>query len=79
MINLWFFENLFLLFNFEIIKFLVSGKFTVVFQAERPSDSKLVAFKIIKIYDIKNKSLVDKCLKDVNLLKRVGHPNIIKY
>ena len=65
--------------GFRIIKFLGSGKFSVVYQAERQSDSKLVALKIIKIYDIKDKNLVEKCLQEVNLLKRVNHPNIIKY
>ena len=65
--------------GFRIIKFLGSGKFSVVYQAERQADSKLVALKIIKIYDIKDKSLVEKCLQEVNLLKRVNHPNIIKY
>ena len=38
-----------------------------------------MALKIIKIYDIKDKNLVEKCLQEVNLLKRVNHPNIIKY
>ena len=61
------------------IKFLGSGKFSVVYEAERQLDSKLVALKIIKIYDIKDKNLVEKCLQEVNLLKRVNHPNIIKY
>ena len=65
--------------GFKIIKFLGSGKFSVVYQAERQIDSKLVALKIIKIYDIKDKNLVEKCLQEVNLLKRVNHPNIIKY
>ena len=65
--------------GFKIIKFLGSGKFSVVYQAERQVDSKLVALKIIKIYDIKDKNLVEKCLQEVNLLKRVNHPNIIKY
>ena len=65
--------------GFKIIKFLGKGKFSVVYQAERQADSKLVALKIIKIYDIKDKSLVEKCLQEVNLLKRVNHPNIIKY
>ena len=65
--------------GYRIIKFLGSGKFSVVYQAERQIDSKLVALKIIKIYDIKDKNLVEKCLQEVNLLKRVNHPNIIKY
>ena len=65
--------------GFRIIKFLGSGKFSVVYQAERQADSKLVALKIIKIYDIKDNNLVEKCLQEVNLLKRVNHPNIIKY
>ena len=65
--------------GYRIIKFLGSGKFSVVYEAKRQLDSKLVALKIIKIYDIKDKNLVEKCLQEVNLLKRVNHPNIIKY
>jgi len=65
--------------GYKILKFLGSGKFSVVYEAERQLDSKLVALKIIKIYDIKDKNLVEKCLQEVNLLKRVNHPNIIKY
>ena len=65
--------------GYRIIKFLGSGKFSVVYEAERQLDSKLVALKIIKIYDIKDKNLVEKCLQEVNLLKRVNPPNIIKY
>ena len=65
--------------GYRIIKFLGRGKFSIVYQAERQADSKLVALKIIKIYDIKDKNLVEKCLKEVDLLKRVNHPNIIKY
>ena len=49
--------------GFKIIKFLGKGKFSVVYQAERQADSKLVALKIIKIYDIKDKNLVEKCLQ----------------
>lgn len=65
--------------GYKILKFLGKGKFSVVYQAERQTDFKLVALKIIKIYDIKDKNTVEKCLQEVNLLKRVNHPNIIKY
>ena len=36
--------------GYRIIKFLGRGKFSIVYQAERQADSKLVALKIIKIY-----------------------------
>ena len=65
--------------GYKIIKFLGKGKFSDVYQAERQLDSKLVALKIIKIYDIMDKETVQKCLQEVDLLKRVSHPNIVKY
>ena len=49
------------------------------YQAERQLDSKLVALKIIKFYDIMDKETVQKCLQEVDLGKRVSHPNIVKY
>lgn len=65
--------------GYKIIKFLGRGKFSTVYQAERQKDQKLVALKIIKIYDIMDKNLIDKCLQEVNLLQKVSHPNIVKY
>ncbi|MCQ2816851.1 MAG: protein kinase [archaeon] len=65
--------------GFKIIKFLGRGKFSVVYQAERQTDNKLVALKIIKTYDIKDKETLNKCLKEVNLLKTVDHPYIVRY
>ena len=65
--------------GYKIIKFLGKGKFSDVYQAERQLDQKLVALKIIKIYDIMDKETVQKCLQEVDLLKKVSHPNIVKY
>ena len=65
--------------GYKIIKYLGSGKFSTVYQAERQLDQKLVALKIIKIYDIMDKTLVEKCLQEVELLKKVNHPFIVKY
>jgi len=65
--------------GYKIIKFLGKGKFSDVYQAERQIDQKLVALKIIKIYDIMDKETVQKCLQEVDLLKKVSHPNIVKY
>ena len=44
--------------GYKIIKFLGKGKFSDVYQAERQIDQKLVALKIIKIYDIMDKETV---------------------
>ena len=65
--------------GYKIIKYLGSGKFSTVYQAERQLDQKLVALKIIKIYDMMDKNTVDKCLQEVELLKKVNHPFIVKY
>ena len=65
--------------GYKIIKFLGRGKFSTVYQAEKQADHKLVALKIIKIYDIMDRNTIDKCLQEVNLLQKVNHPNIVKY
>lgn len=43
------------------------GKFSYVFKAKRTSDSKLIALKLIKIFDMDNEHQRDTCLKEVQL------------
>lgn len=45
-----------------------SGKFSVVFKAEREQDKLVVALKLIKIFDMKEQDQREKCLKEVQLL-----------
>ena len=42
-----------------------SGKFSVVFKAEREADWLVVALKLVKIFDMKEPQQREKCLKEV--------------
>lgn len=43
------------------------GKFSYVFKARQTADNKLIALKLIKIFDMDNESQRDTCLKEVQL------------
>ena len=51
--------------GFEIMKLIGQGKFSYVFKAMRQEDKKLVALKLIKIFDMENEKQRDSCLKEV--------------
>lgn len=51
--------------GYKISKPIGTGKFSVVFKAERLNDGLLVALKLIKIFDMQDPKLRDKCLKEV--------------
>ena len=40
--------------GFEIQKLIGQGKFSYVFKSKRVSDSRMVALKLIKIFDMEN-------------------------
>lgn len=65
--------------GYRVIKPIGSGKFSVVYKAERITDGMQVALKNIKIFDVVDPKQRDKCLKEVRLLQSLDHPNIIKY
>ena len=55
------------------------GKFSVVYKAKRKKDNKSVALKKINV-DVMDKTELDQCLKEVEMLQAVtDHPNIISY
>jgi len=39
--------------GYKIVKPIGSGKFSVVFKAEREGDGEIVALKLVKIFDMK--------------------------
>lgn len=43
------------------------GKFSYVFKARRVEDKRMVALKLIKIFDMENEKQRDSCLKEVQL------------
>ena len=65
--------------EYQVLKAIGKGKFSVVYRAKRQVDQRLVAVKKVAIVDIMDKKTRDKCLKEVKLLQSLEHPNIIQY
>ena len=71
--------------GYRIIKSIGEGKFSYVFRAE--NEQKIpyalknikVFIRLIQIFDMADQKQRDKCLKEVDLMKPLDHPNIIKY
>lgn len=64
--------------NYEIIKPLGKGKFSIVYMAKRLTDDSMCALKKINIFDMMVPKQREKCLKEVRLLQSLDHPNIVK-
>lgn len=64
--------------DYEIVKPLGKGKFSVVYMAKRLTDGSMCALKKINIFDMMVPKQREKCLKEVRLLQSLDHPNIVK-
>merc|ERR1719310_1577502 len=64
--------------NYEIVKPLGKGKFSIVYMAKRLTDDSMCALKKINIFDMMVPKQREKCLKEVRLLQSLDHPNIVK-
>lgn len=65
--------------GYKIIKFLGQGQYSLVFYAENSISHEHCALKILKEYSSMSEVEKNKCLQEVNLLKSLNHPGIIKY
>eukprot|EP00945_MAST-04E_sp_MAST-4E-sp1_P007585 g7585.t1 len=65
--------------DYNVIKAIGKGKFSVVYRAIHKESERVVALKRIAIVDITDDRQRLKTLKEVRLLQRLDHPNIIKY
>ena len=63
---------------YTVGKAIGRGHFSVVYKAKDNNSRSLVALKKINIYDMPRDAR-EKCLKEVDLLKSLDHPNIIRY
>ena len=63
--------------NYEKLCNIGNGAFRKVFKAREISTGRLVAVKKIKINQSRNN--YDNIINEINLLKKIDHPNIIKY
>lgn len=64
---------------FDIEKKIGQGQFSVVFKARSKTDSETVALKKIQIFEMVDAKARQDCLKEIELLQSLDHPNIIKY
>merc|ERR1712241_1339433 len=65
--------------NFNIDKKIGKGQFSVVYRAKASHDDKIVALKKVQIFEMMDaKSRLD-CMKEIQLLQQLDHPNVIKY
>ncbi|KAG9410642.1 Serine/threonine-protein kinase Nek7 [Aphanomyces cochlioides] len=65
--------------DYEIVKPIGKGKFSVVYRAKRRRDDVLVALKKVNIFNLMDAKAREKTLKEVRLVQSVHHPNIIQY
>ena len=65
--------------QYEVIKPIGKGKFSVVYRARCTSSNRLVALKRIGIFDLMNAKAREKTLKEVRLVQSLAHPHLIEY
>ena len=65
--------------DYEILRRIGSGKFSVVYKARRKADGHILALKKVQVFDIKDTKAREKCLKEVKLLQNLKHENVVKY
>uniref|UniRef100_A0A0N5AT41 NEK6-subfamily protein kinase n=1 Tax=Syphacia muris TaxID=451379 RepID=A0A0N5AT41_9BILA len=64
---------------FEIEKKIGKGQFSDVHRARCKKDGKVLALKRIKVYEMVDQKTLDDCQKEIRLLEKLDHVNIIKY
>lgn len=65
--------------NFEIEKKIGRGQFSVVYRARCLVNDTIVALKKVQIFDMMDAKARQDCIKEIDLLKQLNHPNVIKY
>eukprot|EP00056_Hartaetosiga_gracilis_P021955 m.27429 g.27429 ORF g.27429 m.27429 type:complete len:306 (-) comp9351_c0_seq3:1147-2064(-) len=65
--------------NYSVEKKIGRGQFSVVYKARCLVNNKLVAFKKVQIFEMMDAKARQDCINEIDLLKSLNHPNIIKY
>ncbi|KAI1882375.1 hypothetical protein AGOR_G00250040 [Albula goreensis] len=65
--------------NFRIEKKIGRGQFSEVYKATYLLDDKQVALKKVQIFEMMDAKARQDCIKEIDLLKQLNHPNVIKY
>lgn len=65
--------------NFTIEKKIGRGQFSVVYKAVCNVDNRKVALKKVQIFEMVDAKARQDCINEIDLLKNLDHPNVIKY
>ncbi|CAB1332300.1 unnamed protein product [Coregonus sp. 'balchen'] len=65
--------------NFQIEKKIGRGQFSEVYRARYLMDNTSMALKKVQIFDLMDAKARQDCIKEIDLLKQLNHPNVIKY
>ncbi|KAK1883476.1 Serine/threonine-protein kinase Nek6 [Dissostichus eleginoides] len=65
--------------NFRIEKKIGRGQFSEVYKATYLLEGQLVALKKVQIFAMMDAKASQDCIKEIDLLKQLNHPNVIKY
>uniref|UniRef100_A0A1A8F732 NEK6-subfamily protein kinase n=1 Tax=Nothobranchius korthausae TaxID=1143690 RepID=A0A1A8F732_9TELE len=72
-------KNCCIMANFRIEKKIGRGQFSEVYKATYLLDGQLVALKKVQISEMMDAKTRRDCIKEIDLLKQLNHPNVIKY
>ncbi|KAK6316378.1 serine/threonine-protein kinase Nek6 [Coregonus clupeaformis] len=65
--------------NFRIEKKIGRGQFSEVYKATYLLEGQHVALKKVQIFEMMDAKARQDCIKEIDLLKHLNHPNVIKY
>ncbi|KAK7131491.1 hypothetical protein R3I94_016572 [Phoxinus phoxinus] len=65
--------------NFIIEKMIGRGQFSEVYRATCLLDNRQVALKKVQIFEMMDAKARQDCIKEIDLLRQLNHPNVIKY
>ncbi|UJR24901.1 hypothetical protein I4U23_006267 [Adineta vaga] len=65
--------------NFEVLKTLGRGHFSVVYSARNRFNGDYVALKKVELSRMADAKAIDDCKREISLLQQLNHPNVIKY
>ncbi|XP_063066002.1 serine/threonine-protein kinase Nek6-like [Engraulis encrasicolus] len=65
--------------NFRIEKKIGRGQFSEVYKATYMLEGYQVALKKVQIFEMMDAKARQDCIKEIDLLKQLNHPNVIKY
>ncbi|XP_071801873.1 serine/threonine-protein kinase Nek7-like isoform X2 [Asterias amurensis] len=65
--------------NFVIEKKIGKGQFSEVYKAQCLVDNSIVALKKVQIFEMMDAKARQDCIKEIDLLKQLNHPNVIMY